>query len=59
MIATDPHAPSMNAASDKDPFNNNCYGTLVDREYKPVNLKCIKRGRDETKEIPQDVIFAQ
>jgi pyruvate ferredoxin oxidoreductase beta subunit len=39
MIATDPHAPSMNAASDKDPFNNNCYGTLVDREYKPVELK--------------------
>ena len=26
--------PSMNAASDKDPFNNNCYGTLVDRAYK-------------------------
>src|SRR4051812_18414790 len=23
------------------------------------NLKCIKRGRDETKEIPQEVIFAQ
>jgi pyruvate-ferredoxin/flavodoxin oxidoreductase len=23
------------------------------------NLKCIKRGRDETKEIPQDVIHAQ
>ena len=39
MIATDPNAPSMNAASDKDPFNNNCYGTLVDREYKPVGLK--------------------
>ena len=38
MIATDPNAPSMNAASDKDPFNYNCYGTLVDREYKPVCL---------------------
>src|SRR5437868_1683109 len=39
MIATDPNAPSMNAASDKDPFNNNCYGTLVDRAYKPVGGK--------------------
>src|SRR5436309_12673415 len=39
MIASDPNAPSMNAASDKDPFNNNCYGTLVDREYKPVTGK--------------------
>ena len=32
-------APSMNAPSDKDPFNNNCYGTLTDRDYKPVNLR--------------------
>ena len=38
MIATDPHAPSMNAASDKDPFNNNCYGTLIDRPYTTVSL---------------------
>lgn len=30
--------PSLNEASDKDPFNNNCYGTLVDRPYKLVNL---------------------
>jgi len=22
---------SMNDANDRDPFNNNCYGTLVDR----------------------------
>jgi len=22
--------PSMNEASERDPFNNNCYGTLVD-----------------------------
>ena len=32
MIANPPAGPSMNAASEKDPFNNNCYGTLVDRE---------------------------
>src|SRR5438045_2602841 len=36
--ATSP-ATSMNEASDKDPFNNNCYGTLVDRPYKPVTGK--------------------
>src|SRR5262245_770582 len=32
-----PH-PSMNEATDRDPFNNNSYGTLVDRPYKPVSL---------------------
>src|SRR5579884_2923718 len=31
-------APSMNEASERDPFNNNSYGTLVDRPYKLVNL---------------------
>ena len=36
--ATLPNAPSMNAPSEKDPFNNNCYGTLVDRDYKTVSL---------------------
>ena len=30
--------PSMNEASDKDPINNNSYGTLVDQGYKPVHL---------------------
>ena len=38
MIATATPTPSMNEASDKDPFNNNCYGTLVDRPYKLVSL---------------------
>src|SRR5437899_12240750 len=38
MIAPTPNAPSMNAATEKDPFNNNCYGTTVDRPYKPVRL---------------------
>src|SRR5215813_4057427 len=38
MIAT-PHAgPSLNEASDKDPFNNNYYGTTVDRAYKLVSM---------------------
>src|SRR5262245_33490721 len=38
MSAATLNAPSMNAPSDKDPFNNNCYGTLVDRDYKKVGL---------------------
>src|SRR5262245_54126903 len=38
MIAPPNAAPSMNAARDKDPFHNNCYGTLGDRPYKPVSL---------------------
>ena len=29
---------SMNEASDRDPYNNNSYGTLVDTPYKDVNL---------------------
>ncbi len=29
---------SMNVASDRDPYNNNSYGTLVDSEYKQVEL---------------------
>src|SRR5205085_5212251 len=30
--------PSMNEASEKDPFNNSSYGTLVDSPYKLVSL---------------------
>src|SRR6266571_2089688 len=40
MIATTNGAtkPSMNEANEKDPFNNNSYGTLVDSSYKLVSL---------------------
>lgn len=38
MSATATKPPSMNAASPKDPFNNNCYGTIVDSPYKMVSL---------------------
>jgi pyruvate ferredoxin oxidoreductase beta subunit len=38
MIAPVTKTPSMNEASDKDPFNNNSYGTLVDQTYKMVSL---------------------
>src|SRR5262245_12860305 len=30
--------PSMNEANERDPYNNNCYGTLVDAPYKLVSL---------------------
>jgi pyruvate ferredoxin oxidoreductase beta subunit len=30
--------PSMNEANERDPFNNNSYGTLVDSGYRLVNL---------------------
>src|SRR5438067_11277360 len=40
MITTngDSTKTSMNEASEKDPFNNNCFGTLVDTPYKLVSL---------------------
>src|SRR5215475_13755245 len=38
MTVTAVKPQSMNAANDKDPFNNNCYGTIVDKPYKLINL---------------------
>jgi len=33
------HEPvSMNQANPRDPYNNSCYGTLVDRDYKTISL---------------------
>ena len=29
---------SMNSASDRDPHNNNCYGTLLDADYLQAEL---------------------
>ena len=37
-MATDAKLPSLNEASERDPYNNNSYGTLVDAPYKMVNL---------------------
>ena len=37
-MATDATTNSMNAASDRDPYNNNSYGTLVDDGYKSIKL---------------------
>lgn len=38
MAALTEPLPSLNEASDRDPFNNNSYGTLVDSDYKLVTL---------------------
>jgi pyruvate/2-oxoacid:ferredoxin oxidoreductase beta subunit/NAD-dependent dihydropyrimidine dehydrogenase PreA subunit len=63
--------PSMNEANERDPFNNNSYGTLVDRGYKLVNLPVLDvldfneriiRGYEEgygEKELPADLTLAR
>src|SRR5260370_23651554 len=64
-------APSMNEATEKDPFNNNCYGTLVDSGYKLISLPVLDvvdfneriiRGYEEgygEKELPADLSLAR
>ena len=37
-MATTDRPTSINEASDRDPYNNNTYGTLVDKEFVPVDL---------------------
>ena len=63
--------PSLNDANERDPFNNNCYGTLDDAEYKlaelPVldvhdfNERIIRAYEDGTaeKELPADLSVAR
>src|SRR5215831_20684753 len=71
MAATATTGPSLNEASEKDPFNNNCYGTCVDRKYKLVNLPVLDvndfneriiRGYEEgygESELPADLSVAR
>jgi pyruvate/2-oxoacid:ferredoxin oxidoreductase beta subunit/NAD-dependent dihydropyrimidine dehydrogenase PreA subunit len=71
MAATATKPPSMNAASDKDPFNNNCYGTIVDSPYKLVSLPVLDvqdfneriiRGYEDgygEKDLPADLSVAR
>jgi pyruvate/2-oxoacid:ferredoxin oxidoreductase beta subunit/NAD-dependent dihydropyrimidine dehydrogenase PreA subunit len=71
MSATAVRPPSMNEASDKDPFNNNCYGTIVDAPYKLVSLPVLDvtdfneriiRGYEEgygEKDLPADLSVAR
>src|ERR1043166_3843859 len=64
-------APSMNEANERDPFNNNSYGTLLDSGYKMVSLPVLDvrdfneriiRGYEEgygEKELPADLSLAR
>jgi len=66
-----PPKPSMNEANDKDPFNNNSFGSLVDTPYKLVNLPVLDvidfneriiRGYEEgtaENELPADLTLAR
>jgi pyruvate/2-oxoacid:ferredoxin oxidoreductase beta subunit/NAD-dependent dihydropyrimidine dehydrogenase PreA subunit len=61
----------MNEAHERDPFNNNSYGTLVDQGYKAVSLKILDvndfndriiRGYEEgygEKELPAELSLAR
>src|SRR5437588_7835818 len=71
MIPTAPPKPSMNAAHEQDPFNNSCYGSLVDTPYKMVSLPVLDvldfneriiRGYEDgsaEKELPADLSVAR
>jgi len=71
MVAAPVASPSLNEATDKDPFNNNCYGTMVDRAYKIVALPVldvndfnerIVRGYEEgygERDLPADLSVAR
>ena len=62
---------SMNEANERDPHNNNCYGTLVDRPYLEVTLPVLDvhdfnerviRGYEEghgEKDLPADLALAR
>ena len=63
--------PSLNKSTERDPYNNNCYGTLVDSEYKYVRLPVLDvtdfneriiRGYEEgygEKDLPADLSLAR
>src|SRR5579883_1983715 len=66
-----PPQHSMNEAHEQDPFNNSCYGSLVDTPYKLVNLpvldvidfneRIIRSYEDGSaeKELPADLSLAR
>ncbi|MBL8794731.1 MAG: 4Fe-4S binding protein [Planctomycetia bacterium] len=68
---TSTKAPSMNEATPKDPFNNNCYGTIVDSGYKLISLPVLDvtdfneriiRGYEEgwgERDLPADLSVAR
>ncbi|MCA9236611.1 MAG: hypothetical protein KDA44_14140 [Planctomycetales bacterium] len=70
-MSTVEHPRSMNESSDRDPFNNNSYGTLIDRDYVGVSLPVLDvrdfndriiRGYEEggaEKTLPADLTTAR
>src|SRR5262245_62527167 len=71
MTATPTKLPSLNEANERDPYNNNSYGTLVDSGYKLVELPVLDvndfneriiRGYEEgyaEKKLPADLSVAR
>src|SRR5437763_6169079 len=71
MAQLAPSRPSMNEAHEQDPFNNSCFGSLVDTPYKLVNLPVLDvldfneriiRGYEAgtaEKEMPADLSLAR
>src|SRR2546423_5342455 len=71
MTAATVTKPSMNDANERDPFNNNSYGTLTDSGYKAVSLPVLDvndfneriiRGYEEgygEKQLPADLSLAR
>src|SRR5437764_4360079 len=71
MTAATATKSSMNEANERDPFNNNSYGTLVDSPYKMVSLPVLDvidfneriiRGYEEgygEKQLPADLSLAR
>src|SRR6266478_10030354 len=71
MTAATATKPSMNDANERDPFNNNSYGTLTDSGYKLVSLPVLDvhdfneriiRGYEEgygEKDLPADLSVAR
>jgi pyruvate ferredoxin oxidoreductase beta subunit len=71
MAQTSLSKPSMNDAHEQDPYNNSCYGSLVDTPYKPITLPVLDvidfneriiRGYEEgsgEKELPADLTLAR
>src|SRR2546425_5715653 len=71
MTAATAPKSSMNEANERDPFNNNSYGTLVDSGYKLINLPVLDvndfnerviRGYEEgwgERDLPADLGLAR
>src|ERR671918_2735144 len=71
MTAATTKIPSLNEANERDPYNNNSYGTLVDSGYKLVTLPILDvrdfneriiRGYEEgtaEKGLPADLSVAR